>query len=65
VNLEGLSLILRNTSDAFTSGVFCISGSARKGPEESRFLLRPVRLGTVTLRSTLLVVTVFESRRLA
>ena len=41
------------------------SFSARNGPEEPRFLLRPVRLGTVTLSSKLVVVTGVETRRLA
>jgi hypothetical protein len=42
-----------------------ISCSDRKGPEEPRFRLRPVRLGTVTLSSKLLVRTGVDSKRLA
>jgi hypothetical protein len=42
-----------------------ISSSARKGPDVPRLRLRPVRFGTVTLRSRLLVVTAAESKRLA
>jgi hypothetical protein len=42
-----------------------MSSSLRKGPEEPRLRFRPVRLGTVTLSSTLFVVTADESRRLA
>jgi hypothetical protein len=42
-----------------------ISCSFKKGPEEPRLRFRPVRLGTVTLSSTLLVVTGVESKRLA
>jgi hypothetical protein len=41
------------------------SASVKNGPGEPRLRLRPVRLGTVTLSSRLLVVTAVESRRLA
>jgi hypothetical protein len=42
-----------------------ISSSDRKGPEEPRFRLRPVRLGTVTFNSKLFVRTGVDSKRLA
>lgn len=42
-----------------------ISSSVKKGPDEPRFRFRPVRLGTVTLKSRLLVRTGVDNSRLA
>jgi hypothetical protein len=41
------------------------SAWVKKGPEVPCLRLRPVRFGTVTLSSKLLVVTAMESKRLA
>lgn len=69
--LDALSCKLRKRAgapacDAWRGEAGDLTSSwARNGPEVPRLRLRPVRLGTVTLSSRLLVATGVESKRLA